>query len=246
MSSKNVLAAIIAGGAFLSPALADISIPLSLTGGYSADGTYANTLAAQNYRVGHSPVTTVAERRNFFLFDLTGFTPMPPGSVIAGSLKLYVPHFAPGMTIDPGDGYISPDPFEVYRVTTTPFSAADLADTTNSVAEAMAIWGTLGTGSIAGEVAISPGDLGTMLDIPLTPSALMAINAMLGSAVLPLGGRLTSLSFIPPDELAFGFTDLVAPHMMGLEPKLVLTIVPGPGAMGVVGIGLVWAGQRRR
>lgn len=224
----------------------DLTIPSMLAGGYSADGTFANSPAFQNYRVGHSPVTTVAERRNFFNFDLTAYAPMAPGTIIGGSLKLYVPHFAPGITIDPGDGYISPDPFEVYRVTSTPFTALDLADPTNTAAEALAIYGTLGTGSLVGEVAVSAADMGTYLDIPLTAPALIAINSMMGMAVVPMGGRLTSLSFIPPDELVFGFTDSVAPHMAGKEPKLVLTMVPGPG-VGVVlaGAGL-FAARRRR
>src|SRR5262245_52198631 len=99
-------------------AVADLTVPSALTGGYRADGTYSNSPAFQNYRVGHSPVTTIPERRNFLNFDLTGYPALPPGSVTGGSLNLYIPHHGPG-SLDPGEGYISPDPFEVYHVTST-------------------------------------------------------------------------------------------------------------------------------
>lgn len=229
-----------------APVCADLVITSSLTGGYSADGTYANSPAFQNYRVGHSPPSTVAERRNFFLFDLTTLPSMPPGTIVGGSLKLYLPHHAPGVTIDPGDGYISPDPFEVYRLTSTTFTATEIAAPAHTPAEATAIWGSLGTGTVAGEVAVSAADMGTFLDIPLTPGTLTALNSLMGSAVVPFGGRLTSLSFIPPDELVFGFTDLVGPHMSGKEPKLVLTLVPAPGAAAVIVPGACLARRRRR
>jgi hypothetical protein len=238
---------IVAVVAVASPASADeITVKSYLTGGFSADGTYANSPAFQNYRVGHSPVTTVAERRNFFLFDLTTLPPMPPGAILGGSLKLYVPHFAPGVTIDPGDGYISPDPFEIYRLSATPFTPDEIAAPVHTPASALAIYATLGMAPLAGEVAVSPADLGTFLDIPLTPGAIFAINSGMGSMKIALGGRLTTLSFIPPDELVFGFTDLIGPHMKGKEPKLVLTIIPAPGAAGVLGWAGVVACRRRR
>jgi len=229
------------------PALAsDLIIKSTLTGGYSADGTFANSPAFQNYRVGHSPVTTVAERRNFFNFDLAVYPPLTPGSIIAGSLNLYVPFFAPGITIDPGDGYISPDPFEVYHVTSTPFSPAELADPSNTPAIASAIFATLGTGAIVGDIAVSPADKGTFLSVPLTPGALMAINAAMGSTSISMGGRLTSLSFIPPDELVFGFTDLIAPHMEHKEPFLSLIVVPAPASLCPLAPTLLLALRRRR
>lgn len=224
----------------------ELVIDAYLTGGYQASGAFANSPAFQNYRVGHSPITTDPERRNFFLFDLSAYPALPPGTITAASLKLYVPFFAPGVTIDPGDGYISPDPFEVYRLSATPFAADEIADPTNSVGEALAIYSTLGTGPLAGEVAISPADKGTFADIPLTPGAVMAINTFMGSGKIAMGGRVTTLSFIPPDELLFGFTDLIGPHMSGKTPHLSLTVVPGPsGAALLAGASLVVVRRRR-
>jgi hypothetical protein len=97
-----------------------------------------------------------------------------------------------------------------------------------------------------GEVAVSPADMGTFVEIPLSGPALGAINAMMGSGKLACGGRIASLSFIPPDELLFGFTDLVGPHMMDKTPYLSLTVVPGPGVGMVMAAGLVAGRGRRR
>ncbi len=223
-----------------------LEIDTYLTGGYSADGTYGNSVPGQNYRVGHSPVTTVAERRNFFLFDLTAYAPLPPGAIVGGALKVYVPKFAPGITLDPGDGYISPDPFEDYVLTATPFTPDEIADPTNSVADALAIYATLGTGPIAGSHSFHPGDKGMDILIPLSAPALAAINAFMGSEKLAIGGRLTTLDFLHPDELVFGFTDMSAPHMMGKEPTLILEIIPAPGASIAITGGALLASRRRR
>lgn len=223
-----------------------LEIDTYLTGGYSADGTYGNSVPGQNYRVGHSPVTTVAERRNFFLFDLSPYAPVPPGTVVGGYLKVYVPKFAPGITLDPGDGYISPDPIEDYVLTATPFTADEIADPTNSVSEALAIYATLGTGPVAGSHTFHPGDKGMDILIPLTPPALAAINAFMGSGKIAMGGRLTTLDFLHPDELVFGFTDLIAPHMEFKTPSLVLEVIPAPGAAVALGLGIFTAPRRRR
>lgn len=223
-----------------------LEIDTYLTGGYSADGTYGNSVPGQNYRVGHSPVTTVAERRNFFLFDLTVYAPLPPGAIVGGSLKVYVPKFAPGITLDPGDGYISPDPFEDYVLTATPFTPDEIADPTNSVADALAIYATLGTGPIAGSHSFHPGDKGMDILIPLSAPALAAINAFMGSGKVAMGGRLTSLDFLHPDELVFGFTDLIAPHMEDKAPSLVLEVIPAPASVAPLGVLALTAPRRRR
>ncbi|MCC6427856.1 MAG: hypothetical protein IT435_13680 [Phycisphaerales bacterium] len=133
-------------------------LPYDYAGGFHGDRAYANGKPG-NYRVGHSPVTTMPDRRNFFTFDLTEYDPIPPGMITSATLKLYVPKSAPDMGyLDPGDGYISPDPFEIYRVTSTTFSADEITDPTLTTAEALAIYATLGTGPVAGEVASSPAD----------------------------------------------------------------------------------------
>ncbi len=60
------------------------------------------------YPAGDYSPTTYTEVRNFFVFDLSGVT----GPALGATLELYNPSNPP----DPGDGYISPDPFETYEL----------------------------------------------------------------------------------------------------------------------------------
>lgn len=221
-----------------------ITVPLDLCGGYNSAGGFSNSPAFQNYRVGLSPITTTPERRNFFTFDLGGYAPLPPGSVTAASVKVYMPKFAPPLLLDPGDGYISPDESELFRLTATPYSAAALASPSHTAPEAAAIWATLGTGPLAGEVLLTPMDKGTIISIPLVPAAVGAINGLLGTGKVSFGGRIVTFAGTHVDELLFGFTDMPTPHMVGKEPVLELTIIPAPGAAGLLALGLF--ARRRR
>jgi hypothetical protein len=236
--------ALCAAGLVVSTASGEVlSIPSSLCGTYNAAGGYGNSLGHQNYRVGLSPITTTPETRNFFNFDLTGYAALPPGSIASAAVKLYMPKFAPPDLLDPGDGYISPDSTELYRLTATPYSAADLA-APHSPAEASAIWATLGTGPLAGEILTHPGDKGMTLTIPLTPGAIGAIEGIMGSGYVSMGGRIVSFAGTHVDELLFGFTDIPSPHMFGKEPELEITLVPEPAGALLALAGLI--ARRRR
>lgn len=246
-ASAIALSCFLAWGPLSSTARGDLfSVPSSLCGTYNAAGGYGNSLAHQNYRVGLSPITTTPETRNFFTFDLSPMAALPPGSVTGAAVKLYMPHFAPPFLLDPGDGYISPDPFEHYVLSSTPFSSAALAAPIHSPAEAMSIWATLGTGPVAGDIVTTPEDKGTILTIPLTPPAVAAINATIGHGSISFGGRIESFAGTFVDELLFGFTDIPSPHMVGKEPKLEFTVVPEPGTAVLMISAVLMVIRRRR
>ncbi|MBC7834301.1 MAG: hypothetical protein H7Y88_04270 [Phycisphaerales bacterium] len=206
-----------------------ISVAASQSGNYAADGIgNINSLGFQNYFVGYSSPSAVAERRNFFIFPTAAFEPL---TILSAELVLYLPHFAPGMTTDPGDGYISPDPSEAYRLSATPFSAAEVGDPTNSPGESIPIWASLGTGPLAGAIEVFPTDMGTYLHIPLTALAVIGLNGA-GPGSIVMGGRLTSLDPSRPmvlDELVFAFTDMPGSGMF-TPPTLLLEVVPAPAA----------------
>ncbi|MBL8764781.1 MAG: hypothetical protein JNM07_10980 [Phycisphaerae bacterium] len=229
-----------------SAARADvISIAAEQAGNYASDGIgNINTLAFQNYFVGYSTPSAIAERRNFFHFH-TG--PLGSVTVVSGELVVYVPKFAPGATTDPGDGYISPDPSEVYRISGTMVPASEVTDATNSPAESMAIWDTLGTGLFFGAIEVFPSSKGTYLHIPLSAAAIGILDT--GPTDFVIGGKLDSLDRSRPmvlDELLFSFTDVPGSGVFE-PPTLKLTIVPGPGSLVLVlaGAAGVMAARRR-
>ncbi|MGH7243846.1 MAG: hypothetical protein ACREJD_10550 [Phycisphaerales bacterium] len=221
-------------------------IPCALTGTYNAAGGYSNTPGFQNYRVGLSPITTTPEHRNFLNFDLTPYAPMPLGSIASAKVKIYLPKFAPPDLLDPGPGYVSPDMSEHYVLTSTPFSTAALA-ASHTAAEASAIFATLGTGIPVGDIVVTPMDMGSMLEVDVSPIALGFINSMLGTGTVAFGGRIESFDGTHIDELLFAFTDLWKPHMLGKEPVLEITFVPGPGVLSAgVLLGGILTCRRRR
>ncbi|MBN8598376.1 MAG: hypothetical protein J0L78_11945 [Planctomycetes bacterium] len=221
-------------------------VPCALTGTYNAAGGYSNTPGFQNYRVGLSPITTTPEHRNFFNFDLTSYAPLPPMSVASAKLKLYLPKFAPPDLLDPGMGYISPDMSEHYVVTSTPYSTAALG-AAHTTAEAMAIFATLGTGIPVGDIVVTPMDMGSILEIDMSPMTLGYLNATMGVGTVAFGGRIESFDGTHIDELLFAFTDLWMPHMLGKEPVLEITLVPGAGGvLSLMGVGVVVGVRRRR
>jgi len=248
MRKPLIACGLVASVGLAAGASGTLIIPCALTGTYNAAGGYSNTPGFQNYRVGLSPITTTPEHRNFFNFDLTPYAPMPPMSIASAKMKIYLPKFAPPDLLDPGMGYISPDPSEHYVLTSTPHSTAALASG-HSVAEAMAIFATLGTGIPVGDIVVTPMDMGSMLEIDLSPITLGFLNSMLGVGTVAFGGRIESFDGTHVDELLFAFTDLWKPHMLGKEPVLEITFVPGApafGAMMIAGGILACRRSRRR
>lgn len=235
----------VAGFALAAGALVQAAeIESYLTGTVGADGSVSNSPGFQNHYVGNTFVgsTPTPERRNFFLFDVG----VIPEAVISAKLKIYVPKFPP----DGGFGYISPDPTEDYLVTSTPFSAEDIATPGIPPGVGIAMFGTFGTGMPYGLTTASVDSMGTDLIIDLDPSAIGAINiARMGTGKFVATGRLTTLGGHPPltDQLLFAFTDptgALAPETP--FPRLEYTTVPEPATLAVLALGALAVARRRR
>jgi hypothetical protein len=226
-----------------SQALA-VEVSSYLTGNIGADGSVVNSPGFQNHYVGNTFVgsTPTPERRNYFLFDVSEIS----GPIMAAKLKIYVPKFPP----DGGFGYISPDPTEDYLVTSTPFTAADIATPGIPPGVGMAMFGTFGMGMPFGLTTASIDSWGTDLVIDLEMPALVALNtARMGSGKFAATGRLTTLAGHTPltDQLLFSFTDPtgeLAP--MTPFPRLELTVVPEPASIAVLLAGLSLALRKRK
>jgi hypothetical protein len=226
------------GWAAGAPALGDVmTISSSLVGGFNALGGYDNTLAFQNYFTGTTATGPQPDRRTFYIFELPMMPPVVSASFIVRNPWLPFP--GGGGT----PGYFSDDPFETFRVSDTPFPAAFIASP-HTVPEALAIWATLGSGTLYGsyDVTPAPGPEDDLV-ITLSGAALASINAHLGGMFV-LGGQVSTLDGTSPDELIFGYSDIPSPHMV--EPRLELTFLPGPGSAGLLALAALIAPKRRR
>ena len=215
-----------------------------LTGNVGADGTVVNTPEFQNHYVGNTFIggTLIPERRNYFLFDVSGAA----GPIVSAKLKLYVPKFPP----DGGYGYISPDPTEDYLVTSTPFAPEAIAMPMIPPDVGMAMWATFGTGMPYGLTAASIDSMGTDLVIDMSGAALTTLNAArIGSGKWAATGRLTTLAGHDPftDQLLFSFTDptgLLAP--VTPFPRLEYEVVPEPASVAALGMAGLLLRRRKR
>jgi hypothetical protein len=132
-------------------------------------------------------------------------------------------------------------------VTATPFSPETLSLAGLTTPEATAIFGTLGTGPLAGEFLFDASHMGDTASIFLTPDAVTAITGAMGVGKIALGGRIVSFDGTHVDELLFAFTDIPSPHMAGKAPSLVLlTAVPEAGGWLQVGAAAAVAGAIKR
>ncbi|MBX3416962.1 MAG: hypothetical protein KF851_05115 [Pirellulaceae bacterium] len=186
-----------------------------------------------NYNVGYysPPGFAPHQRRNFFLFNLADID----STIIGARLELFMPQ----------SGYSSPDPSELFRITSSaapPWTFYDAFLGLPSVTPAMiaAMYATLGTGTIYGEVDITPPEdeepwEGYTVSIDFTAEGILALNSAL-SELFVIGGRLVDIHpespGIPPSELVFAHTNVGAGTPEVPMPKLILftTAVPEPSS----------------
>ena len=149
--------------------------------------------------------------RNWFVFDLSGVTT----SISSGVLRLYTNYAIGSGNYTLRD--VSTD------ITTLQTGGTNLID----------IYNDLGTGSDYGSINISSADDYSLIEIELSASALTDINSALGN-LFAIGGEFVNPNLT--NYLAFSDTnntDYV--RQLVLEP----TVVPIPGAMLLLGTGIV-------
>lgn len=246
MRCTRLLAAVTASTIVVVPGAARaavVEIESTISGGIHADGLFFPGM--MNYFVGYSIPSTPIERRNWFLFDLAGVSE----TVVSGRLKLYLP--GDHELLEPS-GYVSSDSHEVFRISGSPAPSEmfwdmflDMGGVTPGIAAA--IFGTLGSGAPFGITTVTIDDSGRDVVIELTPTAIDALNASLGSHFV-IGGRLTDIHpdapGMPPSELVFAYTDI--PHTGMPLPRLELDLIPAPSSGAVLATAGLLAARRRR
>ncbi len=222
--------------------LADVlTIESTFSSGFKADGSY--TPGFMNYYTGYSVPSTPVERRNWFIFDLSGVSE----PIVSATLKLYMP----GDPDHPGEpcGYISPDPTEDYLVTTSTFHWTAFAEAFGMPLPPpmiVPLYESLGTGVPFALATVSGDACGSDVEMEVTPEGLAGLNAAIGDSIV-VGGRLTDLldtPGTPPSELAFAYTDIPSPLMP--FPRLEIVTVPEPatGILTAIGAALLAGGRR--
>ena len=182
-----VVAVVVAAGLAFGQSL---SLDAVDSGNYDWTGDHGSS--NQNYIAG-SPSNGYYELRNFVVFDLAGVT----GPVTAATLELY----NPGQVPDGSDGFTSADPTETYTVyeVTTPVATLVAGGTGLT-----AVFDDLGAGVLFGSVEVSAADNGAIVQVPLNPDAVAAINAAGG--LWAVGGALTTITGTR-HEYVFGSTN---------------------------------------
>jgi len=149
------------------------------SGFYTWEGSHS--AGSTNYVVGDTAASGVNELRNFFVFDLSSVS----GTVAFAALQIY----NPSETVDPGNGFNSPDPFETYVVNEV---TTDIGTLTAGGTGLVSIFDDLGDGLGYGSVDVDAGDNGTSILIPLNGDAVDAINLAVGGS-WAVGGAVTTL-----------------------------------------------------
>jgi len=186
-----------------TPAVAwDVTLDAIDSGNYSQAGNHSpnNT----NYLAGDIAASGVSERRNFFVFDLSGVT-VP---VLAAALEIYNPSDPP----DAGTGFNSPDSFETYAVWEV---VTDITTLTAGGAGLAGIFDDLGGGIGFGSVDMTEADNGTLVLISLNHNGEAAINAATGG-LWAVGGAVMTLDGNPL-QTVFAYSDASMPRRLLLD-----------------------------
>jgi len=161
------------------------------SGFYSSGGDHSPGVT--NYLAGDTTSAAVAEKRNFFVFDLSGLS----GTVAHAALQIYNPGDPP----DLGNGYNSPDPYETYSVREV---TTDITTLTAGGSGLVSVFDDLGDGTVFGVVDIDATTNGTSVLISLNHNGENAVNAAIGGQ-LAFGGSLTTLEG-NPIQTVFAFS----------------------------------------
>jgi len=193
-------------------------------GNYTPAGEHVPIL--ENYIVGDSHYfhcyPCANDIRNFFVYDLSNVSQ----PIALAWLILYVPEELPTAKVFP---FSSPDGQEDYELHDVVTPIAALRDGTAGVAA----HADLGEGVVYGGRTITAADIGKAVYIPLNSSAIEAMNATHG--LFAIGGSITSLDSLVDDEYAFGWTG----RGRADETRLLLTLVPEPSTLLLLGIGAI-------
>jgi len=173
------------------------------SGFYTWEGSHS--AGSTNYLAGDTAAAGVNEIRNFFVFDLSGVS----GTVVFAALQIY----NPSETVDPGNGFNSPDPFETYVVNEV---TTDIGTLTAGGTGLISIFDDLGDGTVFGSTDIDSGDNGTSVLVPLSQDAVDAVNSAVGGS-WAVGGAVTTLVGNPL-QTVFAYSN------GGMQQRLILDL----------------------
>jgi hypothetical protein len=218
MKARAAVWGLVLAGSVLTLNADTVTVTLNASdlGWYSSAGFHQagnkNYIAADGYR-------------DYFVFDLSA----RGGTVISAQLSLYNPcATCPNHDLD---GYNSPNPSEIYQVTSVTTDIAKL-EAQNTSAES--IFDDLGTNTVYGTQTVSAADDGEQVVITLNASAVAALNATTG--LIAFGGRLRG----PPAATVrqiFSNTNIFTPPFD--VTQLILVTVPEPASLLLIGVGMV-------
>jgi hypothetical protein len=190
-------------------------------GNFGGDGGHVPS--NNNYLVGNENGGP-SIRRNFFVFDLMALAGR--GDIVSAELQLVY------------DFYFSADATEMYTLydITTPWDELLSGD-----AEVNG-FNDLGTGTVYGSRSYSDFDEGPLRSILLNAAALADMNAAtgwwgIGGAITTLDADINTSEIINPGTL--NSNDLTS-------TRLVITTIPAPGALAMLGIAVGIVRKRRR
>ena len=138
------------------------------------DSTGMHTATALAYEVGQPVASSPTQYNNFFVFNLSGVSPL----IQSASLNVSA------------DGYSSPLASDTYGLfdVTTPIASLEATGSGETT-----IFQDLGSGVSYGTKTVTSASNGTVLNIPLNAAAVAALNSKRGSQ-FAIGGALTTLT----------------------------------------------------
>jgi hypothetical protein len=186
---------------------------------------------------GGSP--NLAEVRNFFVFNLSGFS----GTITSATLHLFNPADNPATTTTYEGGFLNDvhniTGTETYQVNavSTPIASLIAGGTSPST------FADLGDGTVYGTYTAGYADNGRFIDIVLNSAALADLNGAIGS-LFAFGGNLTTLNGVADTERLFGWTN--GGQLSDTQLILTTADVPEPATFALLGLGLLALGIARK